>query len=441
MPVKEVEHKVRTVITPIQRFIRDESVSSGILFATTITALLLANSVYAERYLGLLHMPISIRFSGIELETDLRFLINDFLMVLFFLVLGLEIKRELLVGELRDPRRSITVLSAALGGMLAPAVVYGLLNAGLPSSHGWGIPVATDTAFALGILMLLGHRSSRALKAFLVAFAVIDDLGAIIVIAIFYTDALDYQYLAGALACLLTLYLCNVAGLRHIAIYLSIGFLLWIFTLGAGIHGTVAGVLIAVMVPARPQHGRGWFVRSSRDLIGRLERLHGRRRDQGILSDLNQHATVEALQEVARSATTPLRRWERALERPVLLLILPLFALTNAGIPLSRSLVDDALASPIAWGIMSGLLVGKIAGISLMTWLTIRFGFGRLGPAITMKHVVGVALLGGMGFTMSVFIAGLSFSAEIQLHVAKLAILTASMIAGVSGYLWLRFFA
>ncbi|MEJ2531003.1 MAG: Na+/H+ antiporter NhaA [Halioglobus sp.] len=441
MSLKQVEHKVRAVITPIQKFVGDESVSSGILFIATVVALVLANSVYAEQYLGLLHAPIDLRFGEIELKTDLRFLINDCLMVLFFLFLGMEIKRELLVGELRDPRISVTVLAAALGGMLAPAAIYGIFNAGVSTSRGWGIPMATDTAFALGVLMLLGDRASRALKCFVVAFAVIDDLGAIVVIAIFYTASLDYWYLAGAVVCTMVLLVCNAAGLRHIVVYLAIGFVLWLFTLGAGIHGTIAGVIVAMTVPARPQHGRAWFVRSSRNLIGRLETLHRQRRDQGILSDLDQHATVETMQDVVRSATTPLRRWERALERPVLLLILPLFALTNAGIPISYDLVDDALRSPVAWGILLGLVPGKVLGISVMTWLTIRFTQGQLGRAITMRHIVGVALLGGMGFTMSVFISGLSFSTDAQLHVAKLAILTASMLAGVCGYLWLRFLA
>jgi NhaA family Na+:H+ antiporter len=234
---------------------------------------------------------------------------------------------------------------------------------------------------------------------------------------------------------------CNMVGLRHIAFYLSIGFLLWICILQSGIHGTVTGVLIAATVPARPRYGRGWFVRNTRHLIGHLEGLRRHRRDVGILSDLDQHATVEAVEDAVKSATTPLRRWERALERPVLLCVLPIFALTNAGIPLSPSLLDNAVHSPITWGILCGLLLGKVLGISLLTWLTLRSGVGRLGEAMTMQHVVGVALLGGMGFTMSVFIAGLSFSSEIDLHLAKLAILVTSALAGIAGFLWLRFVA
>jgi NhaA family Na+:H+ antiporter len=439
MRLRKVEKKVQSVISPVQHFVRDEVVSSVMLLVATIVALTLANSRFANQYLNLLHAPIQIIYGDGALEFDLAFLINDFLMVLFFLVLGLEIKREMLIGELRDPRRSLLVMAAALGGMAVPAAIYTVFNAGLPSAPGWGIPVATDTAFALGALMLVRHHLSRALKSFLVAFAIVDDLGAIIVIAIFYTEAMNHTYLLGAMGSLIVLFACNVLGLRHTSIYLVVGLLLWLCLLGAGVHGTMAGVLIAAAVPARPQHGRGWFVRSTRRLIDRLELVHARRQDRGILSNPAQHAAVEAVKRAAQSASTPLRRWERSLERPVLLLVLPLFALTNAGIPVTGTLVSDALASPVAWGIGVGLLVGKVSGITFMTWLTVRYGGGRLAEALTMHHVVGVALLGGMGFTMSVFIAGLSFPLEHQLYVAKLAILFASTVAGVSGYLWLRF--
>jgi len=417
---------------------RDEIVSSGFLFAATVTALLAANSPWAGDYFALWQAPLTLGFGDQRYHVELRHLVNDGLMALFFLVLGLEIKRELLVGELRDVRRAIPVLAAAVGGMLVPAAIYFLFNAGLPSARGWGIPMATDSAFALGALMMLGSRVPAGVKAFLVAFAIIDDLGAILVIALFYTGTLEVSYLGDVALCLGALILCNVAGLRHISIYLMIGAVLWGCVVAAGVHGTVAGVLIAATVPARPRHGRDWFLRTTRHLTSRVEALHRERRDTGILGDPDQHTTVEAVEQVAKAATTPLRRWERSLERPVLLLVLPLFALANAGIPIDGGLLGTGLSSPVAWGILLGLVGGKVLGISLLTWLTVRLGAGRLPGEMGMRHLVGVALLGGMGFTMSVFIAGLSFADAAHLNVAKLAILLASSVAGVSGYLWLR---
>ena len=323
--------------------------------------------------------------------------------------------------------------------MLVPAGFYLLLNGGLNTAQGWGIPMATDSAFALGVLMMLGSRLPAGLKAFLVAFAIIDDLGAILVIAVFYTGDLEPGYLGAAALSLGTLALCNLLGFRHIVIYLALGAVLWCCVTLSGVHGTVAGVLIAAAVPARPRRSRGWLVERARRLSGRVESLQQQSRD-GILADADQHSTVEELQQVAKAATTPLRRWERGLEWPVLVLVLPLFAFANAGIPIDLSVIRDAIATPLTWGILFGLVLGKVVGISLLTWLALKAFGGRLPGNMTMHHVIGVALLGGMGFTMSVFIAGLTFSGA-DLNLAKLSILVASSVAGVSGYLWLRWLA
>lgn len=299
--------------------------------------------------------------------------------------------------------------------------------------------MATDTAFALGVLLLLGKRIPAGLKAFLVAYAIIDDLGAISVIAIFYSHGLDLASLGAAGFCVLAMTFCNLAGLRHISIYLIFGFMLWIELVNAGVHGTVAGVLIAATAPARPKHGRRWFVRTAREIANHLESLHDDRQEVRILADPEQHAAVEATAQVAREATTPLRRWEHSLERPVLLFVLPVFAMFNAGISIDGRLLQSVVISPVSWGIVAGLLLGKVAGIGLLSWLVVGSGLGRLPDGVGMDHVVGIALLGGMGFTMSIFIAGLSFSSPYILDTAKAAILCASALAGLSGYLWLRF--
>lgn len=439
MAANSIERKVQSVVMPLQDFIRDETVSSGFLFLATIAALVVANSPLGHDYEALLHTRMYLGFGEHELTFSPHYLINDALMTLFFMVLGLEIKRELLVGELRDARRAVPVAAAAIGGMLVPAGIFVLFNDGLGTAQGWGIPMATDSAFALGVLMMLGSSLPGGLKAFLVGFAIIDDLGAILVIALFYTADLQPQYLGAAALSFATLALCNLLGFRHIVIYLALGAVLWGCVVLSGVHGTVAGVLIAATVPARPRKGQGWLVERARRLAGQVESLQ-QERPEDILADADQHVTVDALERVAKAATTPLRRWERGLERPVLILVLPLFAFANAGIPVDLSVIRDALASPLTWGIFFGLVIGKVVGISLLTWLALKAFGGQLPGGTTMRHVIGLALLGGMGFTMSVFIAGLTFSGA-ELNLAKLAILVASSVAGLSGFLWLRYFA
>ncbi len=434
-----LEKKVETLVSPFQKLVNDETVSSVFLFAATLLALALANSPLAHDYLKLLHTPIGIEFGRASVGVTLQHIINDGLMALFFLVLGLEIKRELLVGELRDDRRAGPVLAAALGGMLVPALIYFSFNVNQDSVRGWGIPMATDSAFALGVLMLLGSRVNQGLKAFLVAYAIIDDLGAIMVIALFYTESLNFGYFAASAACVGLLVACNVLGLRHILLYLVAGILLWICLLNTGIHGTVAGVLVAATVPARPKRGRSWFVERTRRLTGHLENLHERQEQDGpILADSQQHEAVEAVKQAAELATTPLQRWTYSLERPVLLLVLPLFALANAAITLDFELGARLIASPLSWGIAFGLVFGKGIGIGLFAWIVLRLGWGRLPDGTAMRHVVGLGLLGGMGFTMSIFIADLSFGEGEELVLAKAAILFASAVAGASGYVWLR---
>lgn len=437
--VNKVEEKLDAVISPFQRFIRDESAASVCLFFSAILALFIANSSLSDDYYQLLHTPVSLVAGDARAGLTVHQLINDGLMAFFFFVLGLEIKRELLVGDLRNASRASPVLAAALGGMLVPALFYILFNRGESSMHGWGIPVATDSAFALGVLMLLGARVPHGLKAFLVAYAIIDDLGAILIIALFYTNTLDAPYLLAAAGSLVVLVVCNLGGVRNIGVFLGIGVLLWICLMGAGVHGTVAGVVVALAVPARPKKGRRWFVRRTRHLVNDIEKLQeSEQSGNKILANPQQHEAVEALEQAAKLTTTPLKRWERALGLPVLWVILPLFALANAGIPVGAERFVELVSSPVGWGIVSGLVLGKVLGISLFTWVSIKTGMGRLPSEVTMAHVIGVSLLGGMGFTMSIFIAGLTFHAESELYLAKAAILIASLVAGAAGYFWLR---
>lgn len=426
------------VMTPFQEFIRYQTTGSILLIVCTVIALLIANSPLAHNYENFLEMQTGFVFGEWSLKMSVHHWINDGLMSLFFFVLGLEIKREILVGELKDPQQSLPVIAAALGGMLAPAAIYYVFNADSASVHGWGIPMATDTAFAVGILALLGRRIPLALITFLTALAIIDDLGAILVIAVFYTESINLLFLSLAGLFIMVLAGLNLSGFRRPAIYIIGGGIVWLAMLGSGVHATVAGILVAMTIPARPKRGSRWFVLHARNLINKFEDIE-KNSTSPILGEAEQHKVVENVQSMAEKASTPLRRWEHALEHPVALFVLPVFALANAGIPVDFSSLPTLLSEPLSLGIILGLVVGKTIGISLLAWLALRLKLGRLSQGLNMHHIIGIGLLGGMGFTMSIFISGLGFASTPEaLLTAKTAILLASLVAGLSGYLWLR---
>jgi NhaA family Na+:H+ antiporter len=436
-----LEQRFERVVTPFQEFIKDQTISSAILVLCTFAALVIANSPLAPTYEELLHTPLGFVAGDHAFSMSLHHWINEGLMSLFFFLIGLEIKRELLVGELRDPRRSLPVIAAALGGMLVPAAIFTAFNAGTAHAHGWGIPMATDTAFAIGILALLGGRIPSAVFAFLTALAIMDDLGAILVIAAFYSEQINLAALGFAAGILSLLILFNVIGIRGPLVYLLGGVLVWAGMLDSGVHATLTGLLVAAVVPARPKRASRWFLQRTRRLVKRFREIERTRESrQPILGQEEQHAVVEALQDVAEKSSTPLRRWERALEHPIGYVVMPVFALTNAGIPLHAGTVQCLWNDTLAAGIFLGLVAGKTLGIPLFTWFALRLRLGELPAGIDMGHVLGIGLLGGMGFTMSIFIANLGFEASPQaLQEAKSSILLASLVAGISGYLWLRF--
>jgi NhaA family Na+:H+ antiporter len=436
-----LEKGFASIVTPFQEFIRDQKTASLLLLSCTLIVLIIANSPLAEQYESLVETRIGIVLGGSDFVMSLRHWVNDGLMALFFFVLGLEIKRELLVGELREPARSIPVVAAAAGGMLVPALLFYALNHGGDTIQGWAIPMATDTAFAIGILALLGTRIPAALTTFLLALAIIDDLGAVLVIALFYTGTISMLYLGSALGLLIVLVIFNLLGVRHPIVFFIGGSLVWLAMLGSGVHATLAGILVAMTVPARPARSPRAFVRRSRQLIDEFEEIDTSQESTSpILAEPQKHNVVERLQETASQATTPLQLWERTLEHPVALFVLPLFALVNAGIAVEPAALQAHIADPLAMGIIVGLVVGKFAGISLATLAVLRLGLGQLPDGMLQHHIPGLGLLGGIGFTMSIFIAGLGFSSQPeQLLIAKTGILTASLIAGLAGYLWLRF--
>lgn len=438
-----LERGLAGISTPFKEFIHNQTVTSAILLAATLLAIVLANSPVAHEYAAFFETMLGIVFSDHVFKWSLHHWINDALMSLFFFIIGLEIKREIKVGELSRPGRTVPVIAAALGGMVAPAVIYLAMNASGDTWHGWGIPMATDTAFVIGILALLRRHVPATLVVFITALAIIDDIGAILVIAFFYTETLSTVHLGYAAVVLVVMALLNLMGVRRPAAYLVTGGLLWLAMLESGIHATVAGILASLAVPARPKHDPGWFVERARKLLRLFEsRASSRETGDSILADQKQHEIVEKIHDVAEQASTPLQRWETALEKPVALFVLPIFALANAGVAIGAHTFTQLLFEPLVLGIVLGLVVGKCMGITLMTWLVLRLRLGTLAEEIRFAHIVGIGLLAGIGFTMSVFVAGLGFSSTPgQLAAAKTGVLMASLIAGGSGYLWLRFVA
>lgn len=435
---RPLEQKVEQVITPFHDFVQDQTAGSMLLILCTVIALALANSMFAHDYETLVHTHAGIHLGNWSLDQSVRHWVNNGLMSLFFFVLGLEIKREILVGELQDRSRSLPMVAGAIGGMIFPTAIFFAFNAGSENVHGWGIPMATDTAFAVGILALLGRHIPAALTTFLTALAIIDDLGAILVIAVFYTEDIRIELLALAGLGLLFLTLCNILGTRRVSVYIVGGAFIWLAMLYSGVHATVAGILVAMTVPARPKRPSRWFRRKTRRLIDEFESIE-KNTERPLLAEKEQHAVVEEVKDAAEKASTPLRRWERGLEQPVALLVMPIFALTNAGIPVSMDSLSHVWKDPLSLGIILGLVLGKSLGISLMVWLALRLKLGRLSEGVDMGHIIGIGLLGGMGFTMSIFIGSLGFSGSPETLVgAKTAILLASLVAGIAGYLWLR---
>jgi len=324
--------------------------------------------------------------------------------------------------------------------MLVPAGIFHWLNAGTPYAHGWGVVMATDTAFAVGLLALLGHRVPAAAVTFLTALAIIDDLGAITVIALFYSASVNLGQLAASAGIVLLLVACNLLGIRAPAVYFLGGGLTWLTLLGSGVHATIAGVLVAAAVPAQPKRPPRWFLQRTYGLVGRFETIENRKADsKPMLGEEEQHMIAEHVRDAAEKATTPLRRWERALEHPVALFVLPIFALANAGVTVDADMAGRLWQDSLAVGIVLGLVVGKSVGIPLAAGIAARLNLGTLPPALHFRHIIGIGLLGGMGFTMSIFITRLGFAASPEtMEIAKVGILSASVLAGLAGYLWLR---
>ncbi|KRT64220.1 MAG: Na+/H+ antiporter NhaA, Na+:H+ antiporter, NhaA family [Candidatus Dadabacteria bacterium CSP1-2] len=395
-----------------------------------------ANSPWFDSYFDLWQTKLKIGLGSFVLDKPLILWINDGLMAMFFFFVGLEIKREILVGELSSPRQAALPIVAALGGMIVPAILYLVLNAGKPGASGWGIPMATDIAFTLGVLALLGKRVPIALKVFLTSVAIVDDIGAVLVIAFFYTSQIYWSNLIVGAGFLIALILANRAGIRHPLVYASLGIGgLWLAFLMSGVHATIAGVLSAMTIPASTRIGREEFLEKSRYILKEFEGASVN--EKSVLTSRQQRRAAEALEKASELVQTPLQRLEHDLHPWVIFGIMPLFALANAGVSLDGNLTQ-VLINPVTLGIVFGLVFGKQIGITLFSWLAVRSGIATLPVGVNWWQVYGVGWLAGIGFTMSLFIAGLAFRDIALLSLAKLGILTASLIAGVVGWIILR---
>lgn len=420
----------RAFLRPFVRFGRIEASSGIVLLVAAVAALIWANSRFSQTYFGILEQRFSFDLFGIHLSEPVRLLVNDGLMAIFFFVVALEIKRELVLGDLKDRKAATLPIMAAAGGMILPVAIFLVLNAGSGAQalHGWGIPMATDIAFALGVLALLGPRVPPGAKLFLLAVAIVDDVGAIAAIALFYSDEISVGYLAWAGVSLFVMWVAGRLNIRAMWFYVPLGIVIWYLFLHSGVHATFAGVAIGLLTPATPYYTPDELGARARRILSQYPAEIPDHRTQ-------RHADHEALQlaEIAREAVSPLNRLEHKLAPWTSYLIVPLFALVNAGVDFRAAGLAEAARSSVALGVALGLVVGKLAGISLFTLVAVRLGLGRLPPGVGWTHVVGTAAVAGIGFTVSMFVTGLAFTDPGLADMAKVGIFTAAVVSSVVG--------
>jgi NhaA family Na+:H+ antiporter len=422
------------IMAPVSRFIHLEYTSGIVLLISVIVAITWANSPYHEFYEHLWHINFSIGFDTSVLSQPLHIWINDGLMAIFFFVIGLELKREFMEGELSSLQKAALPMTAALGGMLMPAIIYYAFNQGSDAAHGWGIPMATDIAFALALLSMASKHIPSSIKIFLSALAVADDLGAVLVIAFFYTAEINFMPLLIAGAFLLVLVIGNLLGVRNSMFYLIIGLGVWTGFLLSGVHATIAGVLVAFTIPAVTKINEQIYSSNLRKLSYDFEVDIP---EKGSLITPKQNKTIQAIKTLSMAAETPLQTIEHALHPWVAFGIMPLFALANAGIVINADFFSSVI-NPVSIGVAAGLIIGKFIGILLFCWIMVKLGLASLPDQANWKHIAGVALLAGIGFTMSLFISDLAFKDPALIDQAKYGILIASVVAGILGTLILN---
>jgi NhaA family Na+:H+ antiporter len=429
----------RTVVQPLQRILRHEAAGGVVMLVAAAIAILWANSPWAASYTEVWHTPLRVELGGL-LDLDhlsLQTWVNDALMTVFFLLVGVEIKREVVHGELRDARAVALPVIAAIGGMIVPAAIYAAINAGGQGANGWAVPMATDIAFAVGVVTLAGKRVPLAAKIFLLTLAVADDIGAIVVIAIFYTGAVSWGWLACAASAVAVIFLMRRSDVQSLAPYLAVGAFAWLALLESGVHATLIGVALGLLTPAWPLRSPRRFPAEARRAINRIEAAYYDR----VLTPREFAENEQNIAEVARLAmfsTSPLERLERALSPWVAYVVVPVFALANAGVALDAGAIRGVASNPTTIGVVLGLVAGKTIGVFGATALTVRMGIARLPLGTTWRHLFGLAISAGVGFTVALFVTSLSFDTAATADAAKVGILAGSTLAGIIGFAILR---
>ncbi|MFZ1279388.1 MAG: Na+/H+ antiporter NhaA [Ignavibacteriaceae bacterium] len=435
--MKQSQNKtpIEKLTYPIQEFLHQQASGGILLIIATVIALAWANSPFAESYHHLWHTYIKIDVGGVGLNYSLHHWINDGLMVIFFFVVGLEIKREMLVGELSSAKKAALPIAAALGGMIFPALIYTMFNLGSEGASGWGIPMATDIAFVVGILALLGNRVPLALKIFILALAIVDDLGAVLVIAIFYTSNISFTSLLIAAGLIVLLIAMNRMGVRNLLVYTLVGIALWLAFLKSGVHATVAGVLLAFTIPVSSRINTKKFKNETENLLKDFDSAgeHG----EDVLTNSQRLSIVDQIENNCEKILTPLQRFEHGLHPWVSFLIMPVFALANAGVAVSDEL-GSALTHPVSIGIVLGLFLGKQIGIFSFSYLAVKLKLASEPEGVSWKKIYAASVLAGIGFTMSLFIANLAFNSPELLNISKVGILAGSLLSGIVGFIILK---
>jgi NhaA family Na+:H+ antiporter len=430
----------RNIVQPVQRVLANEAAGGAVMLLAAAIALVWANSPWSASYFDLWATPLQVELGDL-LHLDhlsLQTWVNDALMTIFFLLVGVEIKREVVHGDLRDIRSVSLPIIAALGGMIVPAAIFMLFNAGGDGGTGWGIPMATDIAFAVGVVTLLGKRVPLPAKVFLLTLAVADDIGAIVVIAIFYTGDLSLGWFAVALAGLAVIFVMRRGDVQSLAPYLGVGAFIWLALLESGVHATLAGVALGLLTPAWPMRSPRRFPTEARRVLDRIDKAYYDRVLTGEEFEENEQHIAEVAR-LAMFATSPLERLEAGLARWVAYVVVPLFALANAGVKFSGDAVSGLLTDPVVLGVSLGLVVGKTVGVFAASLIAVKLGLGKLPTGATWRHIFGLAICAGVGFTVALFVTSISFTDDPALaDSAKIGILLGSLVAGVLGYLFLR---
>jgi NhaA family Na+:H+ antiporter len=425
---------IKIVEKPFNQFFKLEAAGGLLLIFAVIAAMVFANSPIASNYIAFWQQDLTIGLEDFQLKKPIQLWINDGLMAIFFFLIGLEIRREMLIGELQNIKQAALPIFAAIGGIAIPVLFFFLMIEGDVEYNGWGIVMATDIALAIGILKLLGNRIPMGVKVFLVAFAIIDDIGAILVIAIFYSDNVSINYFFAALPLLLGLWLLMKYRMFNNYVFILVSAVIWVLFVKAHIHPTIAGVLLAFCVPAYSHLNIKEYLKEIETNITKFNREDN---NSDILNP-TQHEEIDAIGQITNKVQPPLQVWEHRLHGFVAYIILPIFALANAGVPILND-VGDLLFTQLSFTIAVSLLVGASLGISLFSWVPLHFGWAKLPENTNFRHIFGVSLLGGVGFTMSIFISTLAFE-DLNLQAAsKIGILLGSTIAAVLGFLILRF--